>query len=76
MNKTLKKLTVATLACVALCGTTMAAPRHGGPRGPRPAPVHQVVHRHHHHGGHHHGDGLIPVLVGGIIGGIIGAIAG
>ena len=39
MNKTIKKLTVTTLACVALRGTTMAAPHHGG-RGPQPAPIH------------------------------------
>ena len=76
MNKTIKKLTVATLACVALCGTAMAAPRHGNPGRIHPAPVHQVAHHHHHHGGHHHGGGLIPVLVGGLIGGIIGAVAG
>ena len=43
MNKTLKKLLVATLACVTLCGTTFAAPRGGKKHAPVPAPRHQVV---------------------------------
>lgn len=68
MNKTLKKLAVATLACVALCGTTMAAPHYHRHRGP--APIHHVVH---HHGGYH-GGGLITGLIGGFIGGIFGAL--
>ena len=42
MNKNIKKLMVAGLVCVALCGTTLAAPR-GGTHGrvPQKAPAHQ-----------------------------------
>ena len=44
MNKNVMKLMVAGLACVVLCGTTLAAPR-GGNHGPTPknAPTHQKV---------------------------------
>ena len=45
MNKTLKQLMVLTLACVTLCGTTMAAPRGGKDRAPQPAPKHQTAKR-------------------------------
>ena len=41
MNK-IKTMAIATLACVALCGTTMAAPAHrGGGKPPAPARQHQ-----------------------------------
>ena len=86
MNKTIKTMAVAALACVTLCGTAMAAPHHG--RGPKPAPVHHRAPAHHHHHGcwvpppppppppvvhvHHGGNGLA-VLGGAIVGGIVGA---
>ena len=42
MNKAIKKMMIAGLACVALCGTTLAAPHGGnGGRAPQKAPVHQ-----------------------------------
>lgn len=42
MNKNVKNLVVAGLVCVALCGTTLAAPRGGnGGRAPGRAPTHQ-----------------------------------
>ncbi len=82
-NKNILKLTVAALTCVALCGTTLAAPRgHGGRGGPggrtwRPAPTrHHRAPAHHHHHGHHERDGWITLgagLIGGLIGGIVGA---
>lgn len=43
MNKTLKTLTVAALACITLCGTAVAAPRGGRDNGRAPAPKHQMV---------------------------------
>ena len=43
MNKTLKTLTVAALACITLCGTAIAAPRGGRDNGRAPAPKHQTV---------------------------------
>ncbi|MBO5643361.1 MAG: hypothetical protein J6S51_05085 [Kiritimatiellae bacterium] len=43
MNKTLKQLLVLTLACVTLCGTTLAAPRGGKGRAPQPAKRHQIA---------------------------------
>lgn len=43
MNKILKTLTVAALACVTLCGTAVAAPRGGRNNGRAPAPKHQTV---------------------------------
>ena len=81
MNKTLKKLTVVTLAGLTLCGTAFAAPRGGHGKGhpPRPAPRHHhpapKPHRHHHHGGHHHGNGWVTLgaaVVGGLVGGLVG----
>lgn len=63
-NKTLKLL-VAGLACLAFCGTTFAAPKHGhGGGAPRKAPVvqkapapkpghHHAEPHHGHHGGHY-----------------------
>ena len=44
MNNNVNKLLVAGLACVALCGTTLAAPRggHGGRAPARPAVTHKV----------------------------------
>ena len=81
MNKNIKKIVVAALACVALCGTTLAAPRGGHGRGParHPAPVHRVVHHHpapvhhvvHHHEGEALGVGLVTGLIGGLIGGLL-----
>lgn len=41
MNKTIKKLMVALLACVAICGTTMAAPAKGGAKPPAHPGQHQ-----------------------------------
>ena len=78
MNKTVKKLVVAGLACVALCGTTMAAP-HRGPA-PHPARIHHAPPppppRHHHHTTvvHHYDGGLVTLgaaLIGGIVGGLL-----
>ena len=43
MNKTLKTLMVAALACITLCGTAVAAPRGGRDNGRAPAPKHQTV---------------------------------
>ncbi len=43
MNKILKTLTVAALACVTLCGTAVAAPRGGRNNGRAPATKHQTV---------------------------------
>ena len=43
MNKILKTLMVAALACVTLCGTAVAAPRGGRNNGRAPAPKHQTV---------------------------------
>ena len=43
MNKLLKTLMIAAVACVTLCGTTFAAPHGGRSRGPKPAPRHHVV---------------------------------
>ncbi len=42
MTNNIKKLAVAELACVALVGTTFAAPHggHGGRHAPAPAPTH------------------------------------
>ena len=78
MNKNIKKLGIAALACVALCGTTLAAPRHhGGPRGHRPppprhhAPRHQVIHHVHHDGCEATG---WTILGAAAIGGIVGAL--
>lgn len=45
MNKTLKTLTVAALACITLCGTAVAAPRGGRDNGRAPAPRHQTAKR-------------------------------
>ena len=84
MNKTLKQLMVLTLACVTLCGTTMAAPRGGKGRPPKPAPRHQTTKRppaprhHGHHKVHHHnrhGAGWVTLgaaVVGGLVGGLLG----
>lgn len=43
MNKTLKTLLVAALACITLCGTAVAAPRGGRDNGRAPAPKHQTT---------------------------------
>ena len=78
MNKNIKKITVAALACLAFCGTTMAAPRHHGGHRPPPIHYHAPTHHYHHHGGHHNDAGwtaLGALAVGGIIGGIVSAIA-
>ncbi len=48
MNKNVMKLVVTALACVTLCGTTLAGPAHGGGRKPAPAPVHQKAPAQHH----------------------------
>lgn len=88
MNKTIKKIMVAGLACVAFCGTTFAAP-HGG-RGPMKAPVHHQAPRHPapvrhappppravHVVHHDHCDGTAAIAVGaGILGCIVGAVIG
>ena len=84
MNKIIKTVAVMALACVTLCGTAMAAPRHHGGRGPKPAPVHHRAPAHHPHAHwapppppvvhvHHGGNGLA-VLGGAIVGGIVGAL--
>ena len=45
MEKMIKKMMVAGLACVALCGSAMAAPKHGnGPAPKGKAPMVQTVH--------------------------------
>lgn len=38
MTKNLKKLMMAGIACIALCGTTLAAPAHHGQKAPARAP--------------------------------------
>ena len=43
MNKILKTLMIAAVACIALCGTALAGPHGGRGRGPKPAPRHHVV---------------------------------
>lgn len=49
-NRNFKKLMVAGLACMALCGTTLAAPHGGnGNRPPQKPAVHQNARRHAHH---------------------------
>ena len=60
MNK-IKTMAIATLACVALCGTTMAAPAHrGGGKPPAPArqhqkaPDHKPAQKHGHAVARHH----------------------
>ena len=45
MNKTLKQFTVLTLACLTLCGTTLATPRGGNARAHQHAPKHQAAKR-------------------------------
>lgn len=37
MNKKIIKMAIAALACVTICGTTMAAPAPRGGKGPAPA---------------------------------------
>ena len=80
MNKTMKKILVAGLACAAFCGTTFAAP-HGG-RDPMKAPVHHQAPRHPapvrhappravHVVHHDHCGGTAAVAVGAIIGAAI-----
>ena len=59
MNKFLKTIAIAAIACATLCGTALAAPHGGRGRGPNPAPRHHVVRhrtpprrpvaRHHNH---------------------------
>ena len=49
-NRNFRKLMVAGLACMALCGTTLAAPRGGnGNRPPQKPAVHQNAGRPAHH---------------------------
>ena len=43
MNKTIKTMVIAGLACVALCGTTVAAPAKNGGKPPAPAKQHQQI---------------------------------
>lgn len=45
MEKMMKKLMMAGIACVALCGTTLAAPAHKPAQGRAPAPVVQKAQR-------------------------------
>ncbi len=85
-NKTIKTFGT-ILACLALTGTCLAAPRGGHYGHHAPAPIHHAGHghyhhpappppAHHHHGGHHHA-GIIATgaaVVGGVIGGVIGAL--
>ena len=88
MNK-IKTMAIATLACVALCGTTMAAPAHrGGGKPPAPARQHQkapppkpaqkhghAVARHHAPApAHHHHDEASGLAVLGAA--LIGGIVG
>ena len=70
MNKNFTKLMVAGLACLALCGTTFAAPHGNGGHAPKKPAVHQKAPAHHatpkhhdapkpahyahHHARHHH----------------------
>ena len=78
MNNNFKKLMVAGLACLALCGTTFAAP-HGGNHGRAPAkpavhhkapahheapkPAHYAHHTHHRAPAHHHHPAPPPPVV-------------
>ena len=88
MNKTLKTFGT-ILACLALTGTCLAAPR-GGRHGNRgPAPMHHAApHRHHHlpppppppavhhhHHGRHHHTGVV-AFGAAVVGGIVGAVIG
>ena len=85
MNKTLKKLTVLTLAGLTLCTTAMAAPHGGKCHAPKPAPRHHAPkhrpappprHHGHHHHNHHTGKGWVTLgaaVVGGLVGGLVGA---
>ncbi len=89
-NKTIKTFGT-ILACLALTGTCLAAPRGGHYGHHAPAPMHHAGHghyhhpapppppppHHHHHHGHHH-TGLIATgaAVVGVIGGVIGALTG
>lgn len=43
MNKTIKTMVIAGIACVALCGTTVAAPAKNGGKPPAPAKQHQQI---------------------------------
>ena len=46
MNKNaIKKMMIAAIACIALCGTTLAAPAHKPAQGRAPAPQVQKAHR-------------------------------
>ena len=86
MNKTMKTFGT-ILACLALTGTCLAAPRGGHPnhhnRGPAPAPMHHTTHGHRHHhmpppppppavGHHHHGG--VAAFGAAVVGGLIGGL--
>ena len=90
-NKTLKTFGT-ILACLALTGTCLAAPRGGfhNNRAPAPAPMHHTHHGHHYHPAppppppppavhhHHHGGHHTGALTLGaaVVGGIVGALIG